>query len=110
MKLINDNRVETGLAGGPGGGNPGGGGRRGPARGRNPRNMLAVVAAETSLGIPDAFRDLVSSSGSSGGCGSVIVIGEKRERYGRSGQAGRRFFASWVRPRVFGVFEGTQVP
>lgn len=62
VKVVNDNKVETGLAGGGAAAtNAGGGGGRRFSRARNPKNILAVVAAEASLGIPTAFKELVSS-------------------------------------------------
>lgn len=61
MKVVKDNKVETGLAGGSAATGAGGGGGRRGSRGRNPKNILSVVAAETSLGIPAAFKELVSS-------------------------------------------------
>lgn len=64
VKVVRDHRVETGLAGGDAsaaGGYGGGGGRRvGRSGGRNPKNILTVLAADVSLGIPEAFRELVS--------------------------------------------------
>lgn len=64
LKVVRDHRVETGLAGGDAsatGGYGGGGGRRvGRSGGRNPKNILTVLAADVSLGIPEAFRELVS--------------------------------------------------
>lgn len=59
VKLVKDNRVETGLLAGVGGGGAGGGRRGARSHGRNPKNILGVLAADTSLGIPEFFRDLV---------------------------------------------------
>lgn len=61
VKVVKDNKVETGLAGGATVMNAGGGGNRRTNRARHPKNILAVVAAEASLGIPTAFKELVSS-------------------------------------------------
>lgn len=60
VKVVKGNKVETGLAGGAAVINASGGGGRRAGRGRNPKNMIAVIAAETSLEIPEAFKQLVS--------------------------------------------------
>lgn len=55
--------METALAGGEWAGRGGGhgAGRRGRNVGRNPKNILTVLAGDTSLAIPEAFRELVRS-------------------------------------------------
>lgn len=63
VKVVKENGVDTGLASSAAGGGGGGGVRRsgrGQVAGRKPKNILTAVAAETALGIPEAFRELVS--------------------------------------------------
>lgn len=57
LRLMRENRVESGLAGG-GGGHGGRRGGRGP--GRNPKSILTVIASSNSLEIPSKFKELVS--------------------------------------------------
>lgn len=57
LRLIRENRVESGLAGG-GGGHGGRRGGRGP--GRNPKSILTVIASSNLLEIPSKFKELVS--------------------------------------------------
>ncbi|CAM9390162.1 unnamed protein product [Ectocarpus sp. 13 AM-2016] len=63
VKVVKENGVDTGLASSAAGGGGGGGGvrrgGRGQPAGRNPKNILTAIAAETELGIPEAFRELV---------------------------------------------------
>lgn len=54
VNVVNDNKVETGVCRAAGAG-----GRRGGRGQRNPKNILAVVAGEASLGIPETFKELV---------------------------------------------------
>lgn len=57
QRLIRENRVESGLAGG-GGGHGGRRGGRGP--GRNPKSILTIIASSNLLEIPSKFKELVS--------------------------------------------------
>lgn len=76
VRVVKENRVESGFAGGALGGR-----RSGRNSGRNPKNILTAIAGESSLGIPDAFTDLVS--GADGRCG-------------RGGEGGRGVVVFWM--------------
>lgn len=55
VKVVKDNRVDTGVLQEPGAGRRGGRGQR------NPKNILGIVASEASLGIPEPFKKFVGS-------------------------------------------------